>query len=356
VILPTICAQPWWPELREEVFTGCARRENAWRDRHGRRKPHRPRVIPEVFLAWVAFCLDSEVDLLPWVEHQSDEEMWRSLGVPTRDGVCRPSYNVVYRQFRALYPLLGALRGVTDELAKAIVAKVPDFLVDVAIDGTEWAAAVQLYHDCGDDCPLGKGGENLGKYAKGPLHNMTSEQAAAMRAQVVDASAGDEDGEADRGERKVTGDAGHRVEGDVNTAYRVWRQTDNGLRPYLRIRTDSGHWFMVRDVVAGIRMYDGKDAKITASWVGRHLISSTCLATGLCGAVVAVSASKNEPAFYPELLAAGERATGWPTLTASTDKAATVRDVTTEQTCAGRLHISPLRNHRQVGVTTTTSC
>lgn len=342
VILPTIMAQPWWPVLRDEVFTGCARRENAWRTRDGKRKPHRPMVIPEVFLAWVAFSLSSEVDLHPWVESESDEEMWEWLGVPRRhDGARRPSYDVVYDQFRKLYPLLSALRLVTDDLAKLIVKRVPEFMVDVAIDGTEWAVAAQLYHDCDEgDCPLGKAGKNLGKYAKGPLHNMTSEQAAAMRADAVDAG---EDSIV--GAQEAVGDAADRVSGDVREAYRVQRQTGNGLRWYLRIKTTAGHWFLIRDVGAGIRMYERKDGHVINSWVGRHLISSTCLTIGLCGAGVAASASRNEPDFYDEIVEAGERATGWPTLTLSTDKAGSRGDFTERQTLAGRLHVAPLLNH-----------
>ena len=345
VLLPTIMAQPWWPELRERVFTGGTRAETGWRDQSGDLKPHRPMVIPEVFLAWIAFHLSDTVDLRPWVESTSDEAMWASLGVAEVDGVCRPTYDVVYDQFRKLYPLLGVLREYTDDLAKIIVKRVPDFLVDIVIDGTEWAVAAQLYHDCADgECPLGKAGENLGKFARGPLHNMTSEQAAAMRAQAIDAG---EEGTV--GAHHAKGSAADRVSGDVREAYRVARETDNGVRWYLRIKTTAGHWFMIRDVGAGIRMYEGKNGQVSNSWVGRHLITSTCLATGLCGAAIAASASKNEPEFYPEIIATGERATGWPTLTLSTDKAGTIRKVTLAMSRDGRLHITPLRKHKAIG-------
>lgn len=338
VLWAVIIDQPWWPELRDRLHIGGTRSEDGWLTADGKFKPHRPLVVQEVFLAWIAFYLSDTINLKKWVKSTSEKSMWQALGLDDR-----PNYWTVYRAFRKLYPLLGALRDYTDELARAIVAKVPDFMVDVAIDGTEWAVAAQLYHDCDpetDECPLGKAGENLGKYAKGPLHNMTSEQAAAMRAEAIDAG---EDSIV--GAHDAIGDASDRVAGDVREAYRIQRKTGNGVRWYLRIKTSAGHWFLIRDVGAGIRMYERRGGHVINSWVGRHLITSTCKTTGLCGAGVAPSASRNEPDFYDELLETGERATGWPTLTLSTDKAGSRGDFTEHQTRAGRLHISPLLNH-----------
>ncbi|MCW2992534.1 MAG: hypothetical protein JWQ18_29 [Conexibacter sp.] len=121
-------------------------------------------------------------------------------------------------------------------------------------------------------------------------------------------------------------------------------QTSNGYRYYLRFRTKQGHWYRIRDVDAGVRLYE-KKGRVMTSWVGGLRTAGTDLHTGLTVGISHDSATHYEPRGYDPLLSKIERQTGRSVLAMSTDKAGSINSAYYQQAMAGRAVVSERRSH-----------
>jgi hypothetical protein len=223
-------------------------------------------------LAAVAFVASRHVDLQPWWDETADE-LWRECGFDAK-----PPYNRVWERLREL----GEKRGEAFLDATALViqrcrAHDPRVFAHSHVDSTEDETHAALVHDCqpGESCQRGAAG-------------------TASRPRRAATSLASEQREEWNTEDEATSTQ-HASEVEPDTRMSVIR---NG-RKMMRVRLQSGCWYVTRDTEAGVRMY-ARNGKTTRFWHGYY---SAKMVDHLTGGVIpsVVSAGTNEADLFPAL-------------------------------------------------------
>jgi hypothetical protein len=343
-----------WQQFAAGTRVGSsANRATGWQDERGRYIPHRlivgaqdddPHGVPDPpwRLAYLHFRHSGKQNLMTWWSKDLDEQIAKDMGfAPGPDGYHKPSYERAHRWFKHLeINCVEAFEQLHRRLLHLIAENDPQAFRYLYVDGTEVATWAKPVHDCrpGEPCRGNLHGRRLGKFARAPrLTKANAMEAANRRAQNTDA------GKTAVGEHQAVGDARLRATGKVDKAVIVGRETGNGYRYYLRIRT-AGHWYLIADMDAGVRQYDNA-GQVLKAWVGGQRIPATCVRTGLTTACIHTSAASFEPNMYDSLLNKAEAATGRSVLAFTTDKAGSLNRIYYEQARRGRAVISEITSH-----------
>ncbi|HWY19510.1 MAG TPA: transposase [Solirubrobacteraceae bacterium] len=278
-------------------------------------------------LAAVAFVTSGHVDVRPWWDEATDENLWRECGFPKR-----PPYKRTWERLRELESVCAAFLDAAEPVIRRCRAHDPRVFAHSHVDSTEDETHASLVHDCkpGESCKRaaaakhsngkGKGrGKRVRGHAIRPARATTSEAREHRHAWNELDQQDTEDHE-----RKASPDQIVEVKGTGR-----WR---------VRL---GGCWYLTRDGDAGVRAYT-RNGKTKRFWFGYY---SGKMVDHYTGGVIplVVSASVNESKMFPKLFDRAKSMIGAAPQTVIGDKGFSVSECFEHATKNGTAPVFPWR-------------
>ncbi len=280
-------------------------------------------------LAAVAFVTSGHVDVRPWWDEATDENLWRECGFPAR-----PPYKRTWERLRELETVCHEFLNAAAPVIQRCKAHDPRVFAHAHVDSTEDETHAGLVHDCkpGEPCKRaaaakhseGKG-NGRGKRVRG--HAVRLPRATTSEAREHRHSWNELDPqESEKAERAASPDRIMEVKG--------------AGQPMWRVRM-GGCWYLTRDGDAGIRAYI-RNGKTKRYWFG---YSNAKIVDHFTGGVIplVVSASVNESKLFPELYDRAKSMIGEAPQTVIGDKGFSVAECFEHATRNGTAPVFPWR-------------
>ncbi len=248
-------------------------------------RPYTKARMPGMWaLAYLCFVMSKMVDVQPWYSSvtrgKNPMAFWERLGFVG----CPPAYGTVYARFCELEERADAFRDTAGVLIRLARSFEPRIGQNIHVDSCEAETHAKLHHDdAGCDHPDCVAAREAGQEISAPrVERMSTKETGALRQEAIKAQSPDPE---ERREIAWT---------DLEASEQQQR-----IGRELRRHKVNKHWYLSRDLDAGVRAYvrNGKKIKFWPGYYNQKFIDH------LMGAAVYIpveSASINEHTIYME--------------------------------------------------------